>query len=143
MPHLDISTYVGQLFWLTIFFVMLYTLTSRLILPRVSEVLDARNDHIADDIDKAENYRNEAEEVDKKQHLTLHKANEEARLIIDEAQQKVEVKMDAKRKEFMKRLEENTSKAEKEIARIEADSERVIKKISEDISNLIEAKIAA
>jgi F-type H+-transporting ATPase subunit b len=63
MPQLDPSTYAGQIFWLVISFVVLYWVLVRLALPRVSEVLEARQRRIDDDLDRAAAARQEAEKA--------------------------------------------------------------------------------
>lgn len=63
MPQLDPSNYAGQIFWLVITFVALYWVLVRLALPRVAEVLEARQRKIDDDLDRAAAAKQEAEKV--------------------------------------------------------------------------------
>ncbi len=44
MPQLEVATYASQIFWLIVAFSTLYWLLSRRALPRVAEILEARQD---------------------------------------------------------------------------------------------------
>ena len=61
VPQLEVWTFPSQIFWLLITFSTLYYLLSRKALPRVSEILEARQDRIAADLDQAQRLRREAE----------------------------------------------------------------------------------
>ena len=63
MPQFDTSTFATQVFWLVLTFGSLYLLLWRVALPRVAEVLEARQDRIADDLDKTASLSAEAEDV--------------------------------------------------------------------------------
>lgn len=63
MPQLEVATYASQIFWLIVTFVTLYWLLSRRALPRVAEILEARQDRVAADLDQAQRLRTEAEEA--------------------------------------------------------------------------------
>ena len=61
MPQLEVANFAPQLVWLTITFVVLLLLMWRVTLPRVESVFTARQDRIADNLQKAEGLKAEAE----------------------------------------------------------------------------------
>ncbi len=52
-PPFDASTFPGQIFWLVLIFGALYTLMSKVALPRVSEILETRAAKIDGDLQSA------------------------------------------------------------------------------------------
>src|SRR3546814_6905695 len=60
LPQLDADTYPTQIFWLVVTFVILYLIMSKVALPRIAEVLEERQERVADDIETAERLRSEA-----------------------------------------------------------------------------------
>jgi F-type H+-transporting ATPase subunit b len=75
LPQLNPETYPTQLFWLAVTFGALLVLMSKVALPRVGEVLEARQEKIASDLDKAAGFKAEADAV----IAAYEKANAEAR----------------------------------------------------------------
>ena len=64
MPQLDqIWSYPSQVFWLVVSFAVLYYVLSRIALPKVSDLLQERQERIDADLEKAENLKKEAETV--------------------------------------------------------------------------------
>ena len=63
MPQLDPSSFVSQLFWLALCFVVLYFLMWRIALPKVADVLQERQERIDDDLQRAEAIKQDAVEV--------------------------------------------------------------------------------
>jgi F-type H+-transporting ATPase subunit b len=63
MPQLDASTFASQIFWLVVAFAVLFYLLRTKALPRVAEILEARQDRIANDLDRAAALRAEAEQA--------------------------------------------------------------------------------
>ena len=63
MPQLDVSTFTPQLVWLAISFIALYLLMSRLALPRVDAIIEARRKRMDDDLARAAAIKAEAEAV--------------------------------------------------------------------------------
>lgn len=63
MPQLDPTVWPTQLFWLTLTFVALYLIVWRVALPRISEVLEARQRKLDDDLKKATALKEEAEAI--------------------------------------------------------------------------------
>ena len=62
MPQLEqISTFPSQIFWLVITFAALFFVMWRIAVPRIADVLEARQKRIDDNLDKAETAKKEAE----------------------------------------------------------------------------------
>jgi F-type H+-transporting ATPase subunit b len=60
-PPFDVTSFVPQLIWLALTFGFLYAALSRYLLPRIADVIDARQDGISRDLAKAEQLKNETE----------------------------------------------------------------------------------
>jgi len=63
LPQLNPATFPTQLFWLVVTFVTLYFLLFGVALPKVEETLEARDSRIAWDITKADELKNESNQV--------------------------------------------------------------------------------
>jgi F-type H+-transporting ATPase subunit b len=61
MPQLDYHTFVPQLFWLAVSFVVLYLLMSRLGLPKVRDAIEGRRRRLDSDLGRAAALKEEAE----------------------------------------------------------------------------------
>ena len=62
-PPFETETFGGQLFWLIVTFAALYTLMSKLVLPRPGGILEGRRQAIARDLDEAAAMKTRAEEA--------------------------------------------------------------------------------
>jgi F-type H+-transporting ATPase subunit b len=87
LPQLDIQTYPSQIFWLVVTFIVLYVLVLKVAVPRISEVLGEREERIADDLDKAETLKKEAEQVRAEYEKALTEARDKAHSATREAQE--------------------------------------------------------
>jgi len=143
MPHLVISTFAGQAFWLLISFSVLYILVSKLLLPSVARVVDARAEQISSDIAKAESLKNDSLKANAKYESVHAKASAEARKTLDEALKKTEANIDVKRKELQAKIDKSLNAAEKRIAEIQEESSSIISKVSGDVAKVMAEKVAA
>ncbi len=85
MPQLDPSTYLSQAFWLVLCFGILFFVMSKVALPRVSEVLNLRDNKIRHDLEAAEKLKAEAEELQAKIDANLSQARDDAADILRRA----------------------------------------------------------
>src|SRR5215469_7854423 len=84
MPQLEVSTFVPQLFWLAITFVILYLLMKGIGLPRVGSAIEARRRQVDDDLARAAQLKSEAEAVLAAHQETLAKARADAQAAVKE-----------------------------------------------------------
>jgi F-type H+-transporting ATPase subunit b len=116
MPQLDPSTFPSQIFWLIILFTTLYWLLSRKALPRVSEILEARQDRIASDLDQAQSLRAEAEEALRSYEDQIAGAREEAHRLVAETQAQLQAEAAERQADLDARLARQLTEAERRIA---------------------------
>ncbi len=116
MPQLDPSVWPTQLFWLTLTFLALYLIVWRVALPRISEVLEARQRKLDDDLKKATALKEEAEailaEYEKMRADAQASAHQELQATHDALKQEAERETEA----LAAKLSAQTDEAEARIA---------------------------
>ena len=90
MPQLDYGTFIPQIVWLLLTFVILYLIMSRVILPKIADVLEQRQDRIASDLEEAEKLRKEAQKVIEIYEKEIENAHISANQITEEGKKKDE-----------------------------------------------------
>jgi|APTNR8051073442_1049403.scaffolds.fasta_scaffold02446_12 F-type H+-transporting ATPase subunit b len=89
MPQFDPAVWVPQLIWLAITFGVLYLLMAKVALPRVSQVLEEREERIGESLRKADRLKAHAEQAIAAYEKTMadvrQKALEEVRAAREEA----------------------------------------------------------
>jgi F-type H+-transporting ATPase subunit b len=113
---MDTSTFPSQLFWLVIFFAALYLLMSRVALPRMAKILDARANRIEGDLSKAQALKDETEAAVRSYEKALADARGKAQSIATETRAKMTAEMDAERSVVEKKLSAKVAEAEAAIA---------------------------
>ena len=115
MPQLDATTYASQILWLIITFSILYYLLKTKALPRVADILEARQERISNDLDKAAALRAEAEA-----------AAEEYAKVVAEAQEKASAAIKATRDAVGADISARTAALDKELGNKIGEAERAI-----------------
>ena len=136
MPQLDSSTYVSQIVWLAITFVALYFLIARTALPRIAEVLEARQDRISADLDRAAKLRQEAEEATRRYEQVVLQAESRAQAQIKEVRERVAADAARRQAELDTKLAAQIAEAE---ARIKAARDSALAGIDEVAAELAQA----
>ncbi len=120
-PHLNPDSYASQLFWLAVTFVALYLLVARSILPRIHEVLEKRQHHLNQDLDRAEAFSAEAEEARNAYEKLQADARGKAQQVIAETQASV------------------AALQEKKFTEVDADLQRRLIQSRTDMASRVEA----
>ncbi len=110
------STFASQLVSLVIAFVALYLIVSRIALPRVGSVLDARQNKIEGDLASAQKLKDELAGALKAYESELAAARARAQAISAETREKLNAAAEAERKTLEERLSVKLAEAEKTIA---------------------------
>lgn len=116
MPQLDVATFPGQIFWLIVSFGLLYWLLSKRALPRIAEILAARQEKIAADLDRAARLRAEAEEALQRYEATVAEAQAEAAAKVKATQERAAADIAARVAALDRELGARLASAEQRIA---------------------------
>src|SRR5258708_38294003 len=115
-PPFDSSTFASQLVSLVIAFVALYLIVSRIALPRVGAVIDARQNAIEGDLAAAQKLKDESEAALKAYESELAAARARAQAIGAETREKLNAASAAERKTLEDKLAQRLAEAQKTIA---------------------------
>ena len=116
MPQFDFANvFWSQLFWLAITFGILYFGVVKLTLPKLGRVMEDREAKVLGDLDRAEEAKKSADELEDAHKATLNKARDEARTSVAEAKAEAAKASDKKIKAADKRAEAKLEKAQAEI----------------------------
>jgi F-type H+-transporting ATPase subunit b len=115
-PPFQKDTFASQLVSLVVAFVALYLIVSRIALPRVGSVIDARQNAIEGDLSAAQKLRDESDGALKAYESELAAARSRAQAIGSETREKLSAASEAERKTLEERLSVKLAEAEKTIA---------------------------
>jgi F-type H+-transporting ATPase subunit b len=141
MPQFDPTTFASQVFWLAITFIALYVLMARVALPRIAEVLEERSERIADDLERAESLKKEADAVVEQYEAALAKARAEAGALIARAAQEIAETSARRQAEFAAELARKTEAAEARITRAKDEAKSHVRDIAIEVAGDISAKL--
>jgi F-type H+-transporting ATPase subunit b len=116
MPQLDYHTFVPQLVWLAISFVVLYVLMSRLALPKVKGAIEGRRHHRDDDLSRAAALKGEAEAALAAYQKTLADARAAAQEALRQTSEQLAVEAAERQRQLTATLAEQIAAAEARIA---------------------------
>ena len=129
IPQLDFTTFPNQIFWLVVFLVILFFIVSRIVLPRIEGIMDARKKRIKDDLNQAERATAETESIRKHtaQKLALAKANAET--IAADTRTKIRDIQDQEMTRVSHEISTLTEESDKRINDIQDEAPEKIKEI--------------
>jgi F-type H+-transporting ATPase subunit b len=114
-PPLDPAHFAPQLFWLALTFTALYLLLSRVVLPRIGEVIEERNDRIQADLDTAERLKSDTDAALRNYEKSLADAKAKASGIAKETRDRLSGETGKERAAVEKQLAGKLADAEARI----------------------------
>lgn len=115
MPQLDINTYLPQVVWLLITFIALFLVMWRVAVPRIADVLEARQKRIDDNLDKAADSRKEAEAALEAYEASLAESRAGAQALIAKATDKITAEAEERNARLSEELDQKIAASEAEI----------------------------
>lgn len=141
-PPFQKETFPSQLFWLVICFVALYVVVSKLALPRVGGIIEARRGRIDGDLGEATRLKGEADQAMAAYEKALADARARAQAIAGETRDRLNAEAEAGRKALEAQLNSRLAAAETQIASTKTAAMANVRGIAVETAGAIVARLA-
>jgi F-type H+-transporting ATPase subunit b len=141
MPQLDPAGFAPQIFWLVVCFAALYFLMWRVALPRVADVLRARQERIDDDLEKAARLKEDAQAALAAYEATMAKGRAEAQAVLRDTAERIAKEAAARQAETIARLDRETQDAERRIAEARREALANVRAVAAEAARSATAKL--
>jgi F-type H+-transporting ATPase subunit b len=141
-PPFQRDTFASQLVSLLIAFVALYLIVSRIALPRVGEVIDARANTIEGDLADAQKLKDQSDAALRSYESELAAARSRAQVIGAETREKLSAQSEAERKSLEEKLSIKLADAEKTIASTRVAAMSNVRGIAADAATAIVQRLS-
>ena len=138
-PPFDPASFSSQLVWLAITFAVLYFALSRIALPRIGGIIDARKMRIEGDLKEAERLRQETDKAVTAYETALAEARRDASKIAEDTRTSIRADIDGKRKVVETDLATRMSEAD---ARIQASKATALGSVEAIAAETAQALVA-
>ena len=140
-PPFDPTHFPSQILWLAITFGVFYFLVSKMIAPRISGIIQTRDNQIASDLAEASRMKNEADAAVAKYEHELSEARAKSAAIAAEARDKAKAEADAERVRIEGELASKLAAAEASIAGIKEKAMSEVSTVAEDVASEIVSQL--
>ncbi len=141
MPHLDITTYFSQIFWLIASFLVLYTIFAKLFFPSIAKVVDARTSKVDSDLKSAESLMNEYKEKQNKIKGIVDDARLKAIEVSERASLKYSANFESQISSLEEKLKKDFAKEEEKLFRMKSSLEDKVDEVSAEVEAAITEKL--
>lgn len=143
MPQLEqIWSFPSQIFWLTITFAALFLVIWKVAAPRISSVLEARQRRIEDNLDKAENFKREAEAAIEAYEKAIADSRLEAHELINEIAHSVAAEAAKSEAELAEKLQARIAESEQAIAKAKQEAIAGLRDVAFDVASAVVEKLS-
>jgi len=136
-PPFQKEFFASQLVWLALSFVVLYVLLSKMVLPRINRILEARRQHIEGDISAAARAKSASEAAAAAYAKALEEARANAQAIAAKTHQELAAQSEARRKELEAGLSAKLASAEQEIETMKFTAMKNVRSIAIEAASAI------
>ncbi|WDI32297.1 hypothetical protein PUV54_03710 [Hyphococcus flavus] len=137
LPQLDPAWWPSQLFWLVLTFGVLYWLMAGRFLPSLGGAIEERRDRIADDLDKASEFKREADEAEAAYNKALADARAKAQGIAADTRGEVDKEIAELQAETNEALDKQLEAAEARITKMKTDAAAKVREAASDTTRAV------
>lgn len=142
MPQLEqVATYISQIFWLLVTFGLLYLFLWKSALPKVTDVLRERQERIDDDLEKAQQLKEEAESILRSYEAAMADARSRAQTILREAAEAAAKEAEARHAALSEKLAGETEAAEDRIGKAREEALANVRAVAAEAAQEATAKL--
>jgi F-type H+-transporting ATPase subunit b len=141
MPQLDVSTFIPQLFWLAVSFIVLYALMAKVGLPRIQGSIERRRERIDGDLGQAASLKAEAETALAAYQKTLAEARASAQETLRQTGERLAAEAAERQRHLTAALTEQIEAAEQRIAAGKEQALGEIRGIATDVGGAVVEKL--
>ncbi|MEC9078412.1 MAG: F0F1 ATP synthase subunit B' [Pseudomonadota bacterium] len=142
MPQLDFATFPTQIFWLCITFLLLYLVMWKVVIPRISGVLEERQSRVENDLERAEQLQLEATSVLAAYEESISNGKLESQKIIQEATLQIAESQAHREAEALERISAMTAEAEGKINAARNDAIADIRSVAAELVQITVLKLS-
>ena len=142
LPQLDPSWFPSQIFWILTTFALMYGICSRGILPHIATTLENRHEHIQNNLDTAEDLKEQAEEAHRRYDELMSGAYQESRALVQKNDEIMKIKYNEFMEDFQERSVEQLKTLDKELKKIKTQSKADMHDMVADLATQAADKIA-
>jgi len=136
-PPFNKETFASQLIWLVVFFVALYVIISKLAIPRLGGIIEARTQRIDGDLAKAKKLKDQSDAALASYEKSLADARTRAQTLAGETRDKLNAEADQVRRKLETELNAKLAKAEETIAATKSSAMANVQGIAVDTATAI------
>ena len=136
-PPFNKETFASQLVWFAIFFIALYLLISRLAIPRLGGIIEARRDRVEGDLAEANKLKAQSDAALASYEKSLADARGRAQALANETREKLNAEADKARHALEAQLNIKLAEAEKTISTTKTSAMANVRGIAVDTAATI------
>lgn len=137
MPQLEISTYLTQIFWLLVTFIAFWVVMDKFLIPKTSEMIEARKRKYDDFILKAEEINQKALNALNRYEETLAVAKANAKEQIDQNERELKAVVTEKQAEVTRELQQKMAQQSEILAKEKSELMEKVDELSKNVTYTI------
>lgn len=142
MPQLEqIDTFLSQIVWLVITFGLLYLVMWKSALPRITDLMQERQERIDDDLQRAEDLKKEAEAVLKSYEAAVEKGRAEALSLLRETSERLTQEATERHESLTRRITADGTAAEARISEARKEALANVQQVAAEVAESAAAKL--